>query len=620
LFSAKPSRDSTMRGLTWLAVVVGCFVLNHPYAGIVHDNVLYLAQALLRLNPEIYRGDAFFQWGSQDQYTLFSPVYAWLIRHLGVEVATIFLLVLAQILFLVASFTAVRTLLPAELRGFAMLFIVCSVGLYGGLFLFRMSEPFVTPRAYVEAATLFAIALLINKRVAFAFAVVLAAAFIHPLMALAGLLYLWIYQLLDDRRWAWLAGVGIIPIALGLADVSPFTQLFQTFDEQWLTILIDDNRNVFVTQWSHFDLAMLAFDLSVLFIASKVANGILRRACMAAFATALASLGIAFVSADLLQNVFMTSVQPWRALWIAHWMAAVALAFVASRLWREVGASRLIAGLLVFAFVTRGLSTSLAAAVVALVLFHYRERVAVNARIVSLALGAMAAGAFVNWLAIAVRAQQYAPLDSVNPIMDFVIRALSKPLPLLVFATAIVWLGLRQKNRIYGAATIAVIFMTVALSLWDQRTPYREYIDSAALGSHPFSKIVAPHQQVLWHGNATAPWVMMQRKSYFSDAQKSAQVFNREMAVELNRRKKAIAPLAFQEDLCRLMNSLNRRNDSCEPTLEILSEICRDAGDLDFIVLETRVSNKWVASWTWPVPVAGVRVRYYLYDCKTVVA
>ena len=84
-----PPTDPALRTFTWFAVFVAGFILIHPYAGIVHDNVLYLAQALLRLNPDIYGDDAFFKWGSQDSYTLFSPMYAWLVVHLGVNNATV---------------------------------------------------------------------------------------------------------------------------------------------------------------------------------------------------------------------------------------------------------------------------------------------------------------------------------------------------------------------------------------------------------------------------------------------------------------------------------------------------------------------------------------------------
>lgn len=615
----QPSRDVALRSFAWCALVIACFILAHPYAGIVHDNVLYLVQALLRLNPDVYGGDAFFRWGSQDRYTLFSPIYSALIVHLGLENATVTLLLLAQGLFLAASYALVRALIPPGLHGFSMLFVACSLGLYGGLFLFRVAEPFVTPRTFVEAASLCAFALLVSGRPGWAMVLLAAGALLHPLIALTAMIYWWLYLLVEDRRWWWLLGLAVIPAAAGLVGIVPFTKLFQSFDGKWLAILVEDNGNVFLTLWRHADWAMLAFDAAVLFVALHFAKAEARRAFKAALATAAATLGATFIFADLLHNVLIASLQPWRALWILYWMAAVALPFVVVRMWREGSAGRVVAGLLLFGFVTRGLTTSLAASMVAIVLFHYRHLVAISPRIANIALCALAAGAFANWAAIALRVYQYAPVDSVTPIMDFAIRALSKPLPLLVFASATVWFGLARRHRAGGVALVAAGFLALAVAGWDQRTPFRHYIESTEPGSHPFSRIVAPDQEVLWHGDAIAPWIMMQRRSYFSDAQKAAQVFNREFAVELNRRKKALAVLSLQDDLCKLMNHLNRRNDSCEPDLESLRAVCREAGNLDFIVLETRIAQRWVASWTWPVPVAGRRPYYYLYECKSLV-
>jgi len=617
---AAQTRDKAIQAFGWTALVIAAFVFAHPYDGIIHDNVLYLAQALLRLYPEIYGGDVYFQWGSQDRYTLFSPIYAWLIVHLGVNGATISLLALSHALFLAGSYALVRVLIPTGLRGYAMLFIVSSIGVYGGRLLFRMVESFVTPRGFVEAATLFAIVLLMSGRRGWAIGLLVGGVLLHPIMALAGLIYAWIYLGLEDRRWWGLATLGVVPVAAGLAGVAPFTQLFQSFDEKWLAILLVDNTNLFLTLWRRVDWSMAIFDAAVLITALQFAEGASRRAFRAALITAAVALGATFVFADLLHNVLISSLQPGRALWILHWMAAAALPFVAWRLWSGSAVSRLIAGLLVFAFVTRGLTTSLAASVLAVVLFHFRGRFTISERLTNLIICSLAAGAFVNWAAISLRVQEFAPIDSVTPVADFVLRALSKPFPLLVFSLSVAIFGLAVQHRTRIAAVLAVASLLVSLAVWDQRVPYMAYLDSSPLGSHPFSRFVSSDQQVLWHGNAAAPWIMMQRRSYFSDSQMSAQVFNREMSLEFARRREAIAPLVFQAELCKFLNALNNRNDSCEPDLETIREICRDAGDLDFIVLETPIANRWVAAWTWPVPVAGRRSNYYLYECKSLAA
>ena len=75
----------------------------------MHDNILYLAQALARLQPDIYRGDIYLAWGSQDQYTVFSPLYAWLIAHFGLQWANMSLVIVSQVLFLAGMLAALAT-------------------------------------------------------------------------------------------------------------------------------------------------------------------------------------------------------------------------------------------------------------------------------------------------------------------------------------------------------------------------------------------------------------------------------------------------------------------------------------------------------------------------------
>ncbi|OGA13634.1 MAG: hypothetical protein A3H32_09225 [Betaproteobacteria bacterium RIFCSPLOWO2_02_FULL_63_19] len=607
--------ERVLRGFSWFALVAAIFILAHPYTGVRHDGILYLAQALARLNPETFRGDVFFQWGSQDQYTLFSPLYSWLIVRLGLGHADVTLVLLSQALFLAASLVLVRGLVQPGLRGFAMVFIAGSMGLYGGFFVFRMAEPFVTPRPFVEAATLLAILLVVSGRRGWSIVVLATSAILHPLMALGGMLYWWMYLLVEDRRWFWLLLMGIGPVMAGLAGVAPFAQLFQRFDPQWLDILLRNNGNLFITRWSHFDLGLIAFDLLVLSLGIVLAKGKIRIAFKAALATAVAALGVTFVGADLIHIVFITNVQIWRALWIVHWMALAGLPIVVLRLWDQGVACRLIAGLVLFSFLGRGLPTALAATLVAAIVFHYRERIALSSRVAWFAIGALALGGFVTWGISAYRTHGNTVYDSIDPTTDFLVGALSKPFPLLVLAAAIAWFGLARRN-VLPAALVVTSLLVMSCSQWDQRTPLQALAESAPLGSHPFSRIVKPGDNVLWYADLLAPWVLMQRASYFSNVQQSGQMFNRKTAIELQRRKQAVEVLELQEYICHLMNNVNKKTDTCAPDLEHVQSVCEDAKGLDYIVLETRIGNKSVATWTPPVDVGGRRRYYYLYDCK----
>ena len=84
-------------------------------------------------------------------------------------------------------------------------------------------------------------------------------------------------------------------------------------------------------------------------MAIDMVKGKSKIAFQAALATAIASIGITLVGADLMHNVLITNLQIWRALWIVHWMALAALPIVVVRLWSENATGRLVAGLALLA-------------------------------------------------------------------------------------------------------------------------------------------------------------------------------------------------------------------------------------------------------------------------------
>ena len=108
-----------MPALATLALVAGMvaiWVFSHPYRGILHDGILYLAQALLRTRPETFSRDLFFAYGSQDSYTLFSTPYAFFIGLLGIGGAAKSLLLLAQASFLATTALLLLISMPCALK------------------------------------------------------------------------------------------------------------------------------------------------------------------------------------------------------------------------------------------------------------------------------------------------------------------------------------------------------------------------------------------------------------------------------------------------------------------------------------------------------------------------
>ena len=66
----------SIRMLPVALLITGLYLFLHPYQGLIHDARLYTLQALNHLHPDLYSNDVFLKYGSQDSYTLFTPVYA----------------------------------------------------------------------------------------------------------------------------------------------------------------------------------------------------------------------------------------------------------------------------------------------------------------------------------------------------------------------------------------------------------------------------------------------------------------------------------------------------------------------------------------------------------------
>src|ERR1700722_17444613 len=89
-------------------------MLLQPYLGVANDAIFYTMQGLAHLRPELYGNDIYLKFGSQDQYTVFGPMYAAAIRLLGIDHAAALLTLVSQAAFLLAAWQLARRLTPAR--------------------------------------------------------------------------------------------------------------------------------------------------------------------------------------------------------------------------------------------------------------------------------------------------------------------------------------------------------------------------------------------------------------------------------------------------------------------------------------------------------------------------
>lgn len=612
----------------WVALlcVLYVFIAVRPYTGIRHDGILYLAQALYRLDPGIFATDLFFKYGSQESFSLFGRLYAFAIGRLGAEVGSIALLLVSQVLFFGASVAWTRRVLPHNLWIAGLLAIALSSGIYGGEhFALRYAEPFVTARPFAEGLSILALALSIGGRRWPALALLGVAAALHPLMTLPAVVVWWWLQARQDRRW--LFGLGAIPlvVALASAGVRPLDGLFLTHDLSWREAMERENVDIFVGLWSVYDYLKLATDFILCGWALRYLKGVAAPAVRALMALTLGCMLVSYVGADLSSNVLITALQLWRAHWLLHFVAMSLVPLIAVRLFFASNALQLASVLLVYGAVCRGLPTGFAALVLAFLIMSasQRSRFTVDVRLVrAVALVLVAAvlviwqnnvswllsinelsGARANWVDIA---WQYWQRPPVGPML----------VPLLLLTVCWRW----GSDRVFAAAAASLVVVTLTVHEWDKRSPWVKEVESVQAGEHPFNAYVPPTEEVYWAGDALAPWLMLHRRSYVSGMQAAGQPFNQGTSQELRRRLSVTALFDFHAQVCGLMNKLNGVHESCEPDLMTVRSACEMDERLTWVVTAYNMGDTAVARWQPKSMTNMPNSAFYLYSCRKLLA
>src|SRR5882757_2402502 len=190
LHSSASRLDSYATSRLCLGVVgligIATWALSHSYRGIFHDAGLYTLQALARLHPDSLAEDVFLKFGSQDGFTIFSPIYAAASRWLGVELAGAALTLVLQWALLAGAWILARAVMPLWVTMFGVAVLIAVPGDYGSDRIFTCIEPFLTPRMAAEALVLGSLAAALRQRTALAVSLGIAAVLIHPIMAMAG--------------------------------------------------------------------------------------------------------------------------------------------------------------------------------------------------------------------------------------------------------------------------------------------------------------------------------------------------------------------------------------------------------------------------------------------------
>src|ERR1700730_15767182 len=139
MHSSNLALQSKFATLSLALLLVALWLLIHGYHGLVDDGQIYAFQAFAKLHPQL-TADLYLQNTSQDQFTLFSPLYAGCIALLGLENAAPMLTLVFSVWFLAAAWSFARSATGRDAAWLAVAFLLIIAGDYGASGVFRILD------------------------------------------------------------------------------------------------------------------------------------------------------------------------------------------------------------------------------------------------------------------------------------------------------------------------------------------------------------------------------------------------------------------------------------------------------------------------------------------------
>ena len=318
------SQYTRATGLCLAFLIATLWLTTRPYLGVIHDSRFYTIEALNELISGRFSDDLYFRYGSQGQFTLFTQMYKPFLAAFGIANGNLILTIIAQFIWLTGLLYITRTLFQD--RKIVPVAISAAILLPGGIFL-HYGEAFLTPRLFAEAITFWALGLMLRGRPIRALLLLCVSITIHPLNTLPGLAVLFLHEALR-RPALWVAGgLAVIgTLALAFFGVQPFARFLASFDPEWFAIVRVRDGFCFITQLGISEWIRFCNMLVLVVFGLVMAKPNERRFLGTVLAVGVGGPTLSLIGGDFFRNVLIVDIQAWRATWL---LALVAHLFVA---------------------------------------------------------------------------------------------------------------------------------------------------------------------------------------------------------------------------------------------------------------------------------------------------
>jgi hypothetical protein len=638
----------TARPLVLVSALLLACALVHPYRGLFHDARLYAAQVTERVSPGSLSDDLFLRYGSQDRYTIFTPLVAPLVRQIGLEPAFFVVYLLSKALFFWALVRLVLVLIPDRLAALlALIYLAMAPLPFGGNEVFHLNEAFLTPRIAASALVLIALERALARRPGQAAGLLALALLLHPLMAFGGALVIGLWWMFAWLSWRWLTGLadGTILAGCAVAFYEPLgLLLFGYMAPEWRQV---ERHLCFFTNpawWTLGDWWRIAGCVAVVCAASRL--WLRQQTPLLAALLAAAVLGMAGSVVAACSNYrLLIQASPYRAIWLLE-LLAVPVGFAGALwLWRRAPWWSRALGVVMLVLLTvdwnmppfNPLGVFL---LVAPIVVNWQRglRRTPNApdwldRSVTMttSVGVLLLLAVdLHVLVFLFRAKPDLSHD-LHPVavLQNASEVLHKPPLVLLFALGLLWAVLPRgeaarspRPRLALALALVALAYQGALT-WLEAAPwYRMRFSVAARHEqficdfvHQKARQSGRRPSIYWPTNLRDVWFRAGARCYFNSAQLSGCAFNEGTALE--GRQRAWRVRCFEAEGLRrhptwpwwhkALSGFYDAPSARPPSRDDLLALCLDE-EVDFVIVPERFEG-------WYCATDGA---YYVYDCASV--
>jgi hypothetical protein len=615
MHSSRNGLHSNLVAATLALMLMVLWLLMQGYQGFAGDAQIYAYQALAKITPALST-DLYLQNTSQDQYTIFSPFYAAFIGWLGVDHAARLLTLFFAVCIAVSAWNLAAALTDKAGAWLAVAFLLIVSGEYGASGVFHIDEQFLTARLPAQALIIAAFACHTRGMKAAGLLIAVAALFIHPLMALPGLLVLLCLWLpLRVALVAAIAGVfATLGIALSTSALPPLDRVFEVMDAQWLEVVQERSQFLFLQLWTLHDWDLNVRPLIYLAgVALVLEERRARRFCVAALLVGTCGLVVGLIAGLIGPVAILVQSQAWRWVWVACLISVLLLPATVLRVWREEKCGPLCAVLLICGWVIPAVGGT-ACVMLAIIFWLHRkdfsERAAVHFRWMA-AVGAVAGLA---WVFIDAAGRGPATLSKVGNLMAVKISA--------AVLFGFLWWWLQGARTVWRPAIVSAVLLIgsifiVPASFKQARvlaseSQIEEFSDWSGAIPPTSTVLVAPPRDV-----GAFVWFTLKRPNYLALDQSAGVVFSRETALEVRRRSELLLPL--MDPTWKILSGIRRgalKHPDAAPTRPLtaqsLVQVCNDP-KLGFVIAPQDVGfdprrHQHAGAWK----------DWNLYDCAHV--